>query len=537
MKREKGRSRSRTTGNAGILIDDFPGGAEAFELVSRFCYGDGGGVEVTASNVCALHCGALFLGMTEEVSRFNLLYQTTSFLESMADWSWADTVACIKGLEPCLSYAASCGLAHRLISALLVKIAPHSSDVNVTGNPVPGRTTTIWSFSSSSNSSASPPETPPSVKRRMSATPESIQPRSSITAWWFEDLTALSPGVIELLFQGVGGQGSPYHKGDGGGGGGSLLLTKFLLHYLKSKSAAARANSSRFDYSGLAETAARGVIHAGHTAFSCRGLLWVLRVGSGFGLSRECRDGLEGLIGEVLDRATLDDLLVSSGGKEKGAYDVSLVQRLVRVFVGYSGDGYGAWAQRVKKVGRLVDKYLGEIAPDQRLEVAKFLGVAESLPDSARDCFDGMYRAIDIYLQSHPRLPEEERSKICRCLNYTKLTLEACKDLAKNPRIPPTISVRALISQQPNLPSPDSHYYSCSSRPRTSGACLFYDGGDTESFSSAEEESQDMRVNLQNMQWRVVELEKACREMKAQMSKLAPMARNSDRRTVLPKLC
>ena len=53
----------------------------------------------------------------------------------------------------------------------------------------------------------------------------------------------------------------------------------------------------------------------------------------------------------------------------------------------------------LKKVGRLVDKYLIEISPDQNLKVTKFLAVAECLPDCARDRFDGVYRAIDIYLQ------------------------------------------------------------------------------------------------------------------------------------------
>jgi hypothetical protein len=31
--------------------------------------------------------------------------------------------------------------------------------------------------------------------------------------------------------------------------------------------------------------------------------------------------------------------------------------------------------------------------------VSKFLTVAESLPDTARDCYDGVYRVLDIYLE------------------------------------------------------------------------------------------------------------------------------------------
>ncbi|KAI7724703.1 hypothetical protein M8C21_004580 [Ambrosia artemisiifolia] len=121
---------------------------------------------------------------------------------------------------------------------------------------------------------------------------------------------------------------------------------------------------------------------------------------SGFGLSRECRGGLERLIGGVLDQAKVDDLLVSNNNiGSSGVYDVNLVLRLIRE----SNKVEGVCLERMKKVGGLVDKYLGEIAPDQNLKISKFLGVAESLPDCARDCFDGVYKAIDIYLEKHAK--------------------------------------------------------------------------------------------------------------------------------------
>ncbi|AQK53714.1 Putative phototropic-resoponsive NPH3 family protein [Zea mays] len=115
------------------------------------------------------------------------------------------------------------------------------------------------------------------------------------------------------------------------------------------------------------------------------------------GLSRECRHKLERLMGLMLDQAMLDDLLVSSddGG---GVYDVNLVTRLVRVFVASEGEA-DAPSERMWKVGRLVDKYLDEISQDQGLKVSKFLAVAESLPNSARDCYDGVYWVLDIYLE------------------------------------------------------------------------------------------------------------------------------------------
>ena len=59
-------------------------------------------------------------------------------------------------------------------------------------------------------------------------------------------------------------------------------------------------------------------------------------------------------------------------GHDGGVYDVNPVLRLIRVFV--SDDSVSA--QKMKKVERLIDKYLGEVSPDQNVQVSKFLRVA-----------------------------------------------------------------------------------------------------------------------------------------------------------------
>jgi hypothetical protein len=53
----------------------------------------------------------------------------------------------------------------------------------------------------------------------------------------------------------------------------------------------------------------------------------------------------------------------------------------------------------MRKVGRLVGKYLTKISPDHGLGVSRFLAIAESLPDSARVFYDGVYKAWNIYLE------------------------------------------------------------------------------------------------------------------------------------------
>ena len=126
-------------------------------------------------------------------------------------------------------------------------------------------------------------------------------------------------------------------------------------------------------------------------------------------------------------------------------------------------------------------------------------------------------------MQSHPTLSLEERTVLCRCLNYEKLTLEACKELAKNRRIPPGVAVQALASQQcklqiskPAATAKDGRANPSSRTPRrarTRSASVDLDGGS--------DEKELLRLNLQRMQSRVVELERACKEMKGQMSKMA----------------
>ncbi|KAJ0234555.1 BTB/POZ domain-containing protein [Hirschfeldia incana] len=431
------KKRNKKTKDPEIItidIDEFPGGPDGFELVSRFCYSNGE-ISIDVSNISTLYCCSVFLGMTEKLCCSNLLLQAETFLEEVFYGSWNDIVSSLKNCEQVFLHADSYGLVDKLIFAALTKISRSSE-----------------AFSSSSPSSSSPSSaknTPESDKRFNLKTVSCGRSNE----WWFDDMSSLSPMIILKLIRIIGAYKTNVK---------SLVQTKFLLHYLKTRLQTKSRNTelmrNKLEYSDLADTAVRGVVSAGKTEFSCRKLFWVLRVLSSFSLSRESKTGLETLIGEMLDQATLDDLLIPAAGRsrESGFYNVDLVIRLLKVFVRNREEEEES---KMKEVGRLIDKYLREISPDQNLKVSKFLGVAESLPDSARDGFEGVYRAIDIYLQSHPNLTPEDRTKICRCLNYKKLTLETCRQLARNPKIPPDIAIQALKSrcdnQEHRTPTPD----------------------------------------------------------------------------------
>lgn len=89
-----------------IKIMDFPGGPDGFEMIIRFCYSNGK-FAITPTNVCILHCSAVLLEMTDELSAFNLLTQTQSFLNGVCYWRWDDILQSLNSCEPFLHITAT----------------------------------------------------------------------------------------------------------------------------------------------------------------------------------------------------------------------------------------------------------------------------------------------------------------------------------------------------------------------------------------------------------------------------------------------
>lgn len=131
--------------------------------------------------------------------------------------------------------------------------------------------------------------------------------------------------------------------------------------------------------------------------------------------------------------------------------------------------------------------------------------------------------------QSHRGLSFEERSRLCRCLNYEKLSFEVCKELAKNPKIPPKIAVQALISQKSKIPTKDHQLVY--KNPSTNSSHQMVLKKDINLHSFSKEDKDHMKLSLQRMQRRAVELEKACMVMNGQMSEMVRHNRN------FPRLC
>ncbi|XP_035837934.1 BTB/POZ domain-containing protein At3g44820-like isoform X2 [Helianthus annuus] len=68
----------------------------------------------------------------------------------------------------------------------------------------------------------------------------------------------------------------------------------------------------------------------------------------------------------------------------------------------------------LRKVSKLVDNYMAEVASEVNLKPEKMKSLAEILPDSARSLNNGLYRALDVYFK--PRwVDAQHQTFTCQC--------------------------------------------------------------------------------------------------------------------------
>jgi hypothetical protein len=97
-----------------------------------------------------------------------------------------------------------------------------------------------------------------------------------------------------------------------------------------------------------------------------------------------------------------------------------------------------------------------EIATEVALPISKFVGVAGAVPKDARPSHDCLYRAVDIYLKTHPALDEIQREKVCSVMDPLKLSYQARLHASQNKRLPLQAVLSALYYDQLKLRSADA---------------------------------------------------------------------------------
>ncbi|KAJ6979598.1 BTB/POZ domain-containing protein [Populus alba x Populus x berolinensis] len=502
-----------------ICLPKIPGGAKTFELVAKFCYGVK--LELTASNVVYLRYASEQLEMTEEYGEGNLNTQTETFLNQVVLRNWKDS---LKTLQTCddIPCAEEHHVTKRCIESLTTKAC---TDPNLFGWPMMEHG----------------PMQSPGGSVMWNGISTGARPKHSSSDWWYEDVSTLSLPLYKRLICTMESHGIRLEIL----AGSIALYAKKYLPGLNRHQGANESTSRLMAVTSGALPEEQKVLleEIDHLLPVQKGLVptkflfGLLRTAMILKANPSCLANLEKRIGMQLDQATLEDLLMPNFSySTETLYNFDCVQRILEHFLAMDqitggsspcsvddGQLIGSPSLTpITTVAKLIDGYLVEVAPDVNLKLPKFQALAAAVPEYARPLDDGLYRAIDIYLKSHPWLAESDREQLCRLIDCQKLSLEACTHAAQNERLPLRIIVQVLFFEQLQLRTSIAGCFLVSdnldgSRQLRSGLA-----GSTEcGWTTAVRENQVLKVGMDNMRMRVSELEKECSSMRHEIEKLS----------------
>lgn len=380
-----------------VQLHDIPGGAKAFLLVAKFCYGVK--MELTALNIVQLRCAAEYLRMNEDYGNGNLIMQSENFLNEVFG-NWTDSIKVLETCEETLSYAEELHIVSRCINSLAMKAC---ADPSLFSWPVSGP----QSMQSSEGTEF------------WNGIHVSSKSRKVREDWWFEDVSFLRLPLYKRLILEVGSRGMKPE-----------IIAGFLIHYARRHlpllgrqaniddgmfcaPASNVSASSEVDQRRLLEEIVELLPHQ-KLVTPTKFLIRLLRTSMILHASFSCRENLEKRIGAQLEQAALEDLLIPNMGYSvETLYDIDCIQRILDHFMLLDRNGNDCISTRVEDgqlmgsnavtpltmVANLIDGYLAEVAPDVNLKLPKFQSLAAAIPDFARPLDDGIYRAIDIYLK------------------------------------------------------------------------------------------------------------------------------------------
>ncbi|KAL4571914.1 hypothetical protein LXL04_018681 [Taraxacum kok-saghyz] len=498
-----------------IELLSLPGGTETFEQAAKFCYGIN--FEITSSNVAQLCCVSDYLEMTEQFSKRNLASRANEYLDTVVIKNLEMSVEVLKQSEKLLPLTDELKIVTRCIDAIASKACVEQI---------------ASSFSRLEYSS--------SGRLHMSRF-------KGESDWWIKDLSVLRVDFYQRVMNAMKCRGvRPESIGES------------LMSY------AEKELTGLYNLNGKKMEDVRGSGHEGMVVQTIVGLLPVEKLAVPlsflFGLLRAavmldctvaCRLDLERRIGSQLDLATLDDLLIPSlRHGDDTLFDVDAVHRILANFSqqenseedmedddgdgdgdgdGFESDGPDSPSQSaLVKVSRLVDSYLAEIAPEPNLKLSKFIAVAESLPAHARTVHDGLYRSIDVYLKAHQSLSEFDKKKLCKLIDFNKLSPEAGAHAAQNDRLPLPSIVQVLYIEQlrlrnalccddpvDNLKPPVHHQSSW----RINSGGLSAAMSPKDNYASLRRENRELKLELTRLRMRLNDFEKEHVCMKRSMQK------------------
>ncbi|XP_059594467.1 BTB/POZ domain-containing protein DOT3 isoform X2 [Vitis vinifera] len=362
-----------------LKLENFPGGSETFEIILKFCYGLP--VDLNPNNAASLRCASEFLEMTEELDEGNLISKTEAFLTFVVLSSWRDSITVLKSCENLSPWAENLQIIRRCCDSIAWKA---SQDNSTTGETI------------------------------------------SEEGWWFDDVATLridhftrimtaarakglKPEIIGSCIMHYAEKWLPGMdvalEGPRAFGYGKNELQLSILSGRRQEGGVGHNKELKMIIESLVS-----ILPPEKEAVSCKFLLWMLKMSVVYSATQVLVSELEKRVGMVLQDANVNDLLIPTyrngdqgklvnSSEELTMHDIDAVQRIVEYFLMHEQQQPHQHKSSKLNVSKLLDNYLAEIARDPNLSITKFHVLAETLPENARTCHDGLYRAIDTYLK------------------------------------------------------------------------------------------------------------------------------------------
>ncbi|CAL1376739.1 unnamed protein product [Linum trigynum] len=420
-----------------VKLENFPGGPEAFDTVLKFCYGLL--LDLNPQNIAQLRCASEYLEMSEDLEDGNLITKTEAFLTFIIISSWRDTITVLKSCEALSPWVEDQQIVRRCCDSIAWKAS--RDNLTTTGD----------------------------------------QATASEDAWWLDDVATLRIDHFTRVVTAIRAKGA-----------NPEVIAKCIMRYasrwllgmdeeLEVRGYANQGKSGlqfrvlsgrRTEDQGTGRNKEKkaiienliSILPPKREAVPCRFLLEMLKMGIVYSVSPALITQLEKRVGMTLETATVNDLLIPNyknedqgkllkcSDQQSTMHNLDVIQRIIEYFLMHEQDQQQLQPTPEKSsVSKLLDSYLAEIAKDPNVSVTKFQVLAEALPENARACHDGLYRAIDTYIKTHPSLSEHDRKRVCKLMICEKLSLDACMHAAQNERLPLRTAIQVLFSEQVKL--------------------------------------------------------------------------------------
>lgn len=420
-----------------ISIPDIPGGPPAFEICAKFCYGMT--VTLSAYNVVSARCAAEYLEMYESIETGNLVYKIEVFLNSSVLRSWKDSIIVLQTTRSFHPWSRDAKIDVRCLESIASRAVTDPARVD-------------WSYTCN--------------RRKVNDSNNGV-PRD----WWVEDVAELSIDLYKRVISSIRRKGGVSVSGE--------VIGEALEVY-----AAKRVQMDDRDVETFIS-----LLPGEKQSVSCGFLIKLLKSSVSLECGEDVRRELSRRIGEKLEEANVDDLLIRGSSDEgcETVYDIDIVESLIDEFITRTEKRDEVCCSDIEQgsvivsdssraaVAKLVDGYLSEIARiEPNLSPLKFIAIAEKVSCFPRSSHDGVYRAIDMFLKEHPGMAKSDKKSICRLMDCRKLSPEACAHAVQNERLPLRVVVQILFFEQvratskPSLPPSGSHG---SSRTTTEEEC------------------------------------------------------------------